>query len=164
MNIPLNIDWQQILLHLFNFIILFAILYFLLYEPVKKFMNSRTEYFKSIEDEAKESLKNAEDIKAEYENKLSSASDEINAMKEKARKETEAANQIKIEQAQNEADKILKDARNAIERDRNKMLRDAKNEISDIVTNAVEKIVSDPNTQDAYDHFLDSVKRGGNDE
>lgn len=36
MNMPLNMDWQQILLHLLNFVILFAILYFLLYEPVKK--------------------------------------------------------------------------------------------------------------------------------
>lgn len=31
MNIPLNIDWQQILLHLFNFAILAGGLYLLLY-------------------------------------------------------------------------------------------------------------------------------------
>ena len=43
MNVPLNIDWQQILLHLLNFVILFAILYFLLYDPVKKFMDKRCE-------------------------------------------------------------------------------------------------------------------------
>ena len=30
MNIPLNIDWQQILLHLMNFVILAGGLYFLL--------------------------------------------------------------------------------------------------------------------------------------
>ena len=29
MNIPLNIDWQQILLHVLNFVILFGGLYFL---------------------------------------------------------------------------------------------------------------------------------------
>lgn len=38
MNVPLNIDWQQILLHLLNFMILFGILYFFLYKPVKDFM------------------------------------------------------------------------------------------------------------------------------
>ena len=32
-GIPLNIDWQQILLHLFNFTILFGALYILLYKP-----------------------------------------------------------------------------------------------------------------------------------
>ena len=41
MNIPLNIDWQQILLHVLNFVILFGGLYFLLYKPVKNFMAKR---------------------------------------------------------------------------------------------------------------------------
>ena len=40
---PLNIDWQQILLHLLNFLILFAGLYFILYKPVKKFMKKRAD-------------------------------------------------------------------------------------------------------------------------
>ena len=38
---PLNIDWQQILLHLLNFAILAGGLYFLLYAPVKSFMAKR---------------------------------------------------------------------------------------------------------------------------
>ena len=38
---PLNIDWQQILLHLLNFLILAVGLYFILYKPVKKFMKKR---------------------------------------------------------------------------------------------------------------------------
>ena len=41
MSIPLNIDWQQILLHLFNFAILAGGLYLLLYKPVKRFMEQR---------------------------------------------------------------------------------------------------------------------------
>ena len=42
MNIPLNIDWQQILLHLFNFAILVGGLYLLLYNPVKTVRRRRT--------------------------------------------------------------------------------------------------------------------------
>ena len=42
-NLPLNIDIQQILLHLLNFTILFAGLYFILYKPVRKFMDAREE-------------------------------------------------------------------------------------------------------------------------
>ncbi len=37
MGIPLNIDWQQILLHIFNLLILVGGLYLLLYKPVKDF-------------------------------------------------------------------------------------------------------------------------------
>ena len=35
---PLNINWQQILLHLLNLVILAVGLYLILYKPVKKFM------------------------------------------------------------------------------------------------------------------------------
>ena len=45
MNIPLNIDWQQILLHLLNFVILAGGLYLLLYKPVKAFMEKRQQYY-----------------------------------------------------------------------------------------------------------------------
>ena len=45
MNIPLNIDWQQILLHLLNFVILAGGLYLLLYKPVKTFMEKRQQYY-----------------------------------------------------------------------------------------------------------------------
>ena len=44
MNIPLNINFQQILLHLLNFVILAGGLYFLLYGPVKKFMDGRQKH------------------------------------------------------------------------------------------------------------------------
>ena len=53
MGVPLNIDWQQILLHLFNFLILFGGLYLLLYRPVKAFMDKRTAYYADMDAEAK---------------------------------------------------------------------------------------------------------------
>ena len=43
---PLGIDFAQIFLHLFNVVILFGGLYFILYSPVKKFMDKREEYYK----------------------------------------------------------------------------------------------------------------------
>ena len=51
MNIPLNIDWQQILLHLLNFVILAGGLYLLLYKPVKTFLDKRQKYY--LEQDAK---------------------------------------------------------------------------------------------------------------
>ena len=56
MGVPLNIDWQQILLHLFNFLILFGGLYLLLYRPVKAFMDKRTAYYADMDAEAKRKL------------------------------------------------------------------------------------------------------------
>lgn len=164
MNIPLNIDFSQILLHLFNFTVLFAILYFLLYNPVKKFMEKREDYYKKIDERAKENLKKSEEIKKEYEEKLESVQEEIFDIKEKARNDADSLAKIKIEQAQLDADKIVADARENIERERKKMLSDTKNEISDIVTKAVEKIVTSSDTSSAYDEFLAKAKRSDSNE
>ena len=54
MNIPLNIDWQQILLHFFNFSILVGGLYLLLFKPVKNFMDKRAKHYQDMESAAVE--------------------------------------------------------------------------------------------------------------
>ena len=70
MNIPLNIDYQQILLHWMNLAILTGGLYFLLFKPVKQFMQKREAYYKDLDAQADAKLAEAEQIKAEYQAKL----------------------------------------------------------------------------------------------
>lgn len=161
---PLNIDWQQILLHLFNFIILFAILYFLLYKPVKQFMDKRTEYYKKLDEEAKANLADSQKVKEEYAERLSAADEEISARKEKARKEIEEANAERIKRAQEEADKIVRDAHVSIKSERAKMLKEVQNEISDIVSSATEKVILQASTSQSYEQFLAAAERGEKDE
>ena len=160
MNLPLNIDWQQILLHLFNFVLLFAILYFLLYKPVKDFMEKRTQYYKKIDDDANTNLEDSEKAKKEYLEKLAAAETEISAKNEKARKELEESNARRIKQAEKEAEKIIADAHETLEKERNKMLKEAQNEISDMVVTATEKIVLQSSTAESYEQFLTAVERG----
>ena len=63
-NIPLNIDWQQILLHLFNFSILVGGLYLLLFKPVKNFMDKRTKHYQDMESAAVEREKATAEMEA----------------------------------------------------------------------------------------------------
>ena len=161
---PLNIDWQQILLHLFNFVVLFAVLYFLLYKPVKQFMDKRVEYYKDMDNEAKEKLAAAEQAEAEHTQKMAGVETEIAAEKEKARRDLEASLAAKKKEAEEEAAKILSDARSAAERERKKVLKEAQDEITAMVTSATEKIVLNSSTSDAFDEFLAAAKRGEDDE
>ena len=64
MNIPLNIDWQQILLHFFNFSILVGGLYLLLFKPVKSFMAKREKHYADMESAAQEREKSTADLEA----------------------------------------------------------------------------------------------------
>ena len=61
---PLNINLQQILLHALNFVILFGAMYFLLYKPVKSFMDSRKAHYEKMDEDAKAVLAEAEKTKA----------------------------------------------------------------------------------------------------
>ena len=60
---PLNIDPQQILLHLFNMVLLFGILYILLYKPVHDFMDKREEEYRQRDKSTKDALADAERLK-----------------------------------------------------------------------------------------------------
>lgn len=164
MSLPLNIDWQQILLHLFNFVILFAILYFLLYKPIKKFMDERVEYYKKMDEDAKLNLAESEKVKEEYLEKLDNAEEEILAQKKEAYKKIEKSSAAKISEAEKEAGKIIENARESMVREREKMLKEAQSEISDMIVSATEKLVLKSTTEEIYDMFFDVAKRGDEDE
>ena len=143
MGVPLNIDWQQILLHLFNFVILAGGLYFLLYQPVKNFMDKRAAYFASLEADAKAKEESAQRMEAEYRTKLTDADAEI--AKDKAATQAEAektANAI-IADAKKQKEQILADARDAGKREKDKMIEDARAEIASLAVEATAKLLRD---------------------
>ena len=139
-GLPLNIDITQILLHLLNFTVLFAGLYFILYKPVRKIMNEREEHFKKLEEDANGRIEESEKAKEEYESRLKNADSEINAKKEAAGKETFA-----------ERERIITAANDRI-------ISEAQKEIAEIVNEATEKIVLDSNL-DTYDEFLNAANK-----
>lgn len=164
MNVPLNIDWQQILLHLLNFVILFAILNFLLYNPVKKFMDKRCEYYKGIDDEAKKNLQQAEEMKKKYAEKLHSVDSEIEEKRQASNKAlSEKAAQSMI-LAKQEADKIISEAYKKAKNERNILISEAQEEITDMVTRATEKIILESGVSESYEQFLAAVERSNENE
>ena len=161
---PLNIDWQQILLHLLNFVILFAVLYFLLYKPVKNFMDKRVEYYKNLDDETKKKLAEAETARKNYTEKLSAADEEIKKNKELSRKKLDEMSSLKLEEARAESAKIVAEAQERAKKEYDRIISDAQTEISDMIVNATEKLVLGESTSEAYDQFLSAAERGDSDE
>ncbi len=87
MSIPLNIDWQQILLHLFNFAILSGGLYLLLYRPVKAFMDQRQAYYQNLHQEAEQLKEQADRMKVDYQSKMSQVEADMARRRADAEKE-----------------------------------------------------------------------------
>ena len=99
MGLPLNIDWQQILLHLFNFLILAGGLYLLLYKPVKQFMDKREQTYQAMNDAADQKAQQAQQAQQQAAQRLEQLNKEI------AKKNSEAAQQASLA-----AQKILDEA------------------------------------------------------
>ena len=157
---PLNINLQQILLHALNFVILFGALYFLLYKPVKDFMNARKAQYEKMDEEAKAVLAQAEQTKADYEAQLKAAGEEIAARRRTADEELQREAGERRAQAQAQADEIVKKARAAASGERERILAQAKSEVSELMSAAAEKLVLGSES-DAYEQFLDTAEERG---
>ena len=146
MNIPLNIDWQQILLHLFNFSILVGGLYLLLFKPVKSFMDKRVKHYADMESAAAEREKATRELEASMQRREAALDAELDEKRTAAAKEAET-----YAQQQRDA------ARENAENDRKKIVAEANREAVSIAEAAMEKLLA-KETSRAYDAFVNAAE------
>ncbi len=158
MSIPLNIDWQQILLHLFNFAILGGGLYLLLYRPVKQFMERRQTHYEELYQQAEQDRARAERLREEYQARLDQADAAIAQRRADAEKELNALLSQRIDEAKQQAEEILAKAREGADREEREMVSKASRELVGIAVTAAEKIALG-SEGDPYDQFLNLAER-----
>ncbi len=163
MNIPLNIDWQQILLHFFNFSILVGGLYLLLFKPVKSFMAKREKHYADMESAAVAREKDTEELKAEMAKREAAFDAELEEKRAAAAKEAEAFAQQQRDAAKAQADRILSDAKSAAENERQKIVAEANREAVAIAEEAMEKLLA-KETSRAYDSFVNAAEEEKNEQ
>lgn len=161
MNIPLNIDWQQILLHLFNFAILTAGLYFLLYKPVKKFMDDRVEYYKQMDQAAQEKMEKANELESAYQARLAGAEDEIQQKRSQSAQKAQQSADEQLRLARQQAEQLLAQAQESAQKERGKILAAAQEEIAELACAAAEKLVQETlDLDEECDQFIEALKGG----
>ena len=154
---PLNIDLQQILLHWMNLVILVGGLYFILFKPVKAFMEKREAYFREKDEQAEAKLADARRIQAEYQAKLDAADEEIRRARIKAQQASQQAVEEQLAQAKAQAQQLLVHARTEAEHDREQILRSSQRELRKLATEATKKLAME---KDPFDQFLDLAEEG----
>ncbi len=154
---PLNIDFQQVLLHLFNFVVLFGGLYFLLYKPIRAFMEKRDQAYADMHGEAKKTLSDAEKLKEEYLEKLEQADKDIAEMKRKAEEEIQEEREAELSLAKKEAGEVIAKAQKEAEQEREKILHQARKEVRQLAEDATLKLASRP-LNELFDQFLDQAE------
>ena len=157
---PLNIDPQQILLHWMNLAILTGGLYFLLFKPVKQFMEKREAHYEELDRQAADKLAQAEQLKADCQAKLDAADEEIHQERLKAQQAAAQAAQEQLDQAGEQARHIVDKARAEAEQARERALRESQKEMRELAAKAAKKLAAHPG-DDFFDQFLDLTEGGG---
>lgn len=155
---PLNIDFLQILLHLLNFVILAGGLSFLVYRPVRKFLEDRARHFEEMEQNSIKREEETAKLQAEYEKKLEDTETELSEKRKKAERELSDLSAQYVKEAQQKADAILLSAEHEAEERKDHILEAAQAEISELVLSATEKLlhstVTPERNRELYDEFI----------
>lgn len=168
MNLPLNIDILQILLHMLNFVILAGGLTFLLYKPVVKFMEERRQQFAEQEAANKANAEENEKLHEEYEKKIRQADAEISERKKLLEKEYAEISSEYIKDAKEKATAIINAAELEAEVRKEHIMESVQAEIGELVVSATQKLLSNTVTPERnsalYDEFIRLAENTVNEE
>lgn len=159
---PLNIDWQQILLHVFNFIILAAGLTFLLFKPVRKFMRNREQKYKDSAEQHAKRVEEIAELEKEKEEKFAALDSELAEHRKDVLAQTERRNKQLVSDAEQQVEAMLAAGRRKAEEEKTAYIASAGNEIADMVVKSAGKLLameSSPESDSAlYDSYLKAVE------
>ena len=141
--------------------VLVFLMYKLAYKPIKRIMDTRSEYEQSR-------LTDADKLKKEYEDLHAKAEKEISDAKTKAKQIVSDAqdegNRVKtnlIDEGKQKSQQIIDDAQNNIALQKNKMLDEMHGEIVDVALSAAEKILQtklgSKDDKDSINEFIKEV-------
>ena len=113
----------------------------LLFKPVMKMINSRQKEIDDMYDSANKSLEDAENIKAQYQQRLMQANDESEEILKEASRKAQKNEERIIQEARVQAEGIIQRADAEIAQQRKKAVNELKNEISVISVDIAEKML-----------------------
>lgn len=160
----LGVNPWTALLTLANTIALFLVLKKFLFKPVMKMIQDRQHEIDTMYDEADQAKQNALSIQAEYEQKLSVATETSEKMVKEAVARGKNREEEIIRQARADAAAIMDKVSADIAQEKKKALNDAKDEISGIAMSIAEKVVgrqlNDADQSKLVDQFINELGDG----
>lgn len=122
--------------------ILFLVLSYLLFNPVRDMLKKRQEKISTDIESAEKDKKDAEALKEEYDAKLKQADTEVDGILAEARKKALANEAQIVAEAKEEANRIIKQARTEAELEKQRAADEMKQEMIQIASLMAGKVVS----------------------
>ncbi len=144
-----------------NLLILYLFLKKLLFVPVKNMIDSRQKEIDDMYSDAEESKTSAEKMKTEYEERLSSASEESEEIVKKAIRRAQLREEEILKEASTKAQRVLERAEEQIELEKKQAVNDVKNQVSgmavDIAAAIIERDIDKNEHEAIIDEFINNM-------
>jgi ATP synthase F0, B subunit len=140
-----------------NVLILFAILTYLLFDPVRKVLNDRRERIAVELQDAASKEEKANAMKAEYEFKLKDINKEADRILEDARKKAKIKEEEILSNAREEAERITDRANKQIEMEKKKAMDDMKQEMVGLAAIIAQKAITSSMNVDVQASLVDET-------
>jgi F-type H+-transporting ATPase subunit b len=131
----------DLVIHIVNIVVLFFLLRLILYKPVARFLSERSERINKQLSDAENKLKEAEEMKLEYQRQLDRAEaqehDIVRGAEAKAAQEASAI----IADANSRAEKIIAEAQDRIEKEKKRAVEQMQVEIAQLAIDIAARIL-----------------------
>ena len=135
--------------------VLFFALYKLGYKPVRKILDTRSEYEQRKLAEADALKKENEELKKKMEEELAQAEERANRAIERARQEGNRLKDELVNEGREKTEQMIANAKADIAFERNKMLSKVQREIVDATISATEKMLSERIDEETDKRIID---------
>ncbi len=154
----LDFDFWSIFWAVLNILILFILLRIFLFKPINKMLDDRTQSIQKDIDDAERAKKEAEELRRQYADSISSAKEEAEEIRKDAHEKAESERAAIIRKSHEEADEIVSAASETIENERRRVIQQAHTQIADLAIEAASKVVGanldDEKNRRLVDEFL----------
>jgi len=145
------------LIQFVNVLILTGALSFILYKPVKEYMEKRSLKIKGQMEDAEKAKQKAEALVAEFEARLKDIDDEAEKILEDARLKAAEEGRAIVENAKHEAEAILKRAQEKIEFDKIKLREESRLYIIELAVNLAQKYIESSIDDNAKEQLFEEA-------
>lgn len=140
--------------------ILFVLMYKLAYQPVKKILDTRSDFEQSKITEANALKEENEKLNTEAKNNILDANRTAEEIVSSAREEAEVVKKELLDEGKRQSEQLMENAQKDIELQREKMLHEVHDEMVNATISATEKMLKtkiDNQDKDSIDSFIKEV-------
>lgn len=156
----LGVNGPFILSQIVNFLLLFALLYFLLWKRVLKMLDQRKQRIAQGLADAEQARKDRERAEAEYQQRIERVGQEREEILAGAAKEGEQAREKILAEARAEADRVIAETRAELERDRQEMLAELRGQVASLAIVVSNKIIGETLDEQRQRRLIDEFFSG----